>query len=68
MQHYIFLGGSMNELIGYVSQFATTLFGTIESGFKLFFNDLPVLFGLRLGWWFILFGILSLLYNYVTKD
>ena len=58
----------MNELIGYVSQFATTLFGTIESGFKLFFNDLPILFGLRLGWWFILFGLLSLLYNYVTKD
>lgn len=68
MQHYIFLGGSMSELIGYVSQFATTLFGTIESGFKLFFNDLPILFGLRLGWWFILFGILSLLYYYVTKD
>lgn len=58
----------MNELIGYVSQFATTLFGTIERGFKLFFNDMPVLFGLRLGWWFILFGLLTLFYNYVTKN
>lgn len=56
----------MSELIGYISQFATSFFGVIESCFKLFFNDLPIIFGLRLGWWFILFGLLGLLYNFVT--
>ena len=49
IQHYIFLGGFMSELISYISQFATTFFGVIESCFKLFFNDLPIIFGLRLG-------------------
>lgn len=57
----------MSELINYISQFAASLFGVIESGFKLFFNDLPIIFGLRLGWWFILFGLLGLLYKIVTQ-
>lgn len=56
----------MNELISYIGQFANTFFGVLESGFKLFFNDLPMIFGLRLGWWFILFGILGLLYSFAT--
>lgn len=37
----------------------------LDNGLKLFFNDIPPIFGMRLGWWFILFGILGLLRNYV---
>lgn len=55
----------MSELIGYITTFASAFFSAIEKCFKLFFNDMPTLFGLKLGWWFLLFGLLGLLCNFL---
>lgn len=55
----------MSELITNISFFASSFFGAIEKCFKLFFSDLPSLYGLKLGWWFILFGIFGLFLNYI---
>lgn len=41
--------------------FIDAFFNSVNSGLKLFFNDLPAIFGLKLGWWFLLFGILGLI-------
>ena len=55
----------MAQLIGWLTTFASAFFGAIEKCFKLFFNDMPSLFGLKLGWWFILFGLLTLFLNFI---
>lgn len=56
----------MGDLLNYIATWLTTFFGVIETTFKFFFNDAPVIFGLRLGWWFILFGLMGLFVDFLN--
>ncbi len=55
----------MGDLLNYIATWLTTFLGVVETTFKFFFNDTPVIFGLRLGWWFILAGLLSYISSYL---
>lgn len=48
--------------------FVQSFFNAINSGFKFLFNDTPALFGLKLGWWFLLFSILGLIISRITGE
>lgn len=48
--------------------FVNSFFNSINLGFKLLFNDTPPLFGLNLGWWFLLFAVLGLIVSKIGGD
>ena len=39
----------------------------INQSFKLFLNDMPMIFGLRLGYWFIIIGFFTLLCRWLLN-
>lgn len=58
--------------MGDIGQIFSQWFGVylklINDGLKFFFNDMPLLFGLRLGYWFLIVGFLTLFMNWVLYN
>lgn len=57
-----------SELLESALIFINSFFNSINLGFKLFFNDLPIIYGLRLGWWFILFAVFGLIVSRIGGE
>lgn len=57
---------TLTDLFNSAFIFVNSFFNAINMGFKLLFNDTPAIFGLRLGWWFLLFGLFGLVISRIT--
>lgn len=52
----------MEDIINGFSTMTTQYFNMISRAFKLFFNDIT-LYGISLGWWFLGFSLILLIFG-----